>query len=82
MSKHTYEITLHYEVVEYESKTWLVNSDRPIDELLKQHGDLEAVCEEESSGEYIDVDAWKRCCEDYRGDEYSEVIEKVEVQIS
>jgi hypothetical protein len=82
MSKHTYEITLHYEVVEYESKTWLVNSDKPIDELLKQHGDLQAVCEEESSGIPFDNNSFKRCCEDYRGDEYSEVIEKVEVQIS
>ena len=82
MSKHTYEITLHYEVVDYESKTWLVNSDKSIDELLKQHGDLETVCDNESTGIPFDTDSWKRCSESYRGDEYSEVIEKVEVKIS
>lgn len=71
---HTYEITLYYsvkycEVVEYESEMRLVSSDRPIEELLKQHGDLEAVCKKESTGEYLEF------CGDYIGDEYSEVEE-------
>ncbi len=79
---HTYEITLDYEIVDYETKTWLVKSEKSIEELLKQHGNLQAVCDKESKGVAFDTASWKRCSEDYRGDDYSRVIEQVEVQVS
>ncbi|GGF91327.1 MULTISPECIES: hypothetical protein [Cysteiniphilum] len=80
MSKYTYEITLHYKILNHEARTYLITTKEPLQEIRKRYSDMQSLVEDLHQG-CCDNDSYKRYDEEYQGDECAKIIEHKEISL-